>query len=107
MEHAAGERAVAPPLAVPGALVGPAVDDVLEVDVDGCLTLYQRTAPRVLVLNRTATDVWRLGDGTRDETAIVDALARSYGTDAAEIADEVGATIRRFVEEGFLGLTLR
>jgi hypothetical protein len=94
-----GERA--------GPAIGPPAVVVREVDIDGCLSLYQRTSDRVLVLNETASDVWRLIDGTLGEDEIVATLARSYGVDPSVIAGEVRATIRRFVEEGFLGLTLR
>jgi hypothetical protein len=91
----------------PGPVIGPPAVVVREVEIDGCLSLYQRTSDRVLVLNETASDVWRLIDGTLGEDEIVVTLASSYGVQPSVIADEVRATIRRFVEEGFLGLTLR
>jgi hypothetical protein len=85
-----------------GRLVGPPVAAVREVEVDGCLTLYQRDVDQVLVLNQTASDVWRLADGTLHEPELVDCLARAYGLDTESIAPEVHAAIERFVEEGFL-----
>jgi hypothetical protein len=88
------------------ARVGPAVGEVREVDVDGSLTIYRRDIDQVLVLNRTASDVWRLSDGTLDEAEVVDRLAQVYGLDPEDIVDDVRATIARFVREGFIALTL-
>lgn len=88
-------------------LVGPPTASVREVDVDGCLTLYRRASDQVLVLNETASEVWRLADGTLDEEQIVVSLAEAYGVPAAAIRPEVRETIERFVTEGLLGLVLR
>ena len=48
-----------------------------EVEVDGCLSLYRRDAECVMVLNETASDVWRLADGTLAQPEIV-ALGREW-----------------------------
>jgi hypothetical protein len=85
-------------------VVGPPVAGVREVDVDGCLTLYQRAGDQVLILNQTASDVWRLADGSLDEAEMVRLLARAYGVDPSTITGEVHAAIERFVEDGFLDL---
>lgn len=91
----------------PRALVSPPADTVREVDVDGCLSLYRRDVDRVLVLNETASDVWRLADGTLHDDEIVALLATAYGVTGEVIEGEVRATLARLVQEGFLTLDLR
>lgn len=91
----------------PRALVSPPTDAVREVDVDGCLSLYRRDVDRVVVLNETASDVWRLADGTLHDDEIVVLLASAYGVAVEAIEDDVRATLLRLVQEGFLTLDLR
>lgn len=87
-----------------GLSIGPPIGAVREVEVDGCLTIYRRDLDRVLVLNATASDVWRLCDGTLDEPTIVGLLARAYAVDADTIVDDVRSAVQRFVGEGFVDL---
>jgi len=101
-----GARATGAP-AGPRRLVCPPADTVREVEVDGCLSLYRRDVDRVVVLNETASDVWRLADGTLHDDEIVDLLAAAYGVGPDSIGDDVRATLARLVQEGFLTLDLR
>jgi hypothetical protein len=80
---------------------------VREVDLDGCITLYRRGHDSVLVLNETASDVWRLADGTLHDDEVVDLLAAAYGVAPEVIEADVRATIARLVHEGVLTLDLR
>lgn len=91
----------------PYPLIGPPIGAVREVEVDGCLTIYRRDLDRVLVLNTTASDIWRLCDGSLDESEIVGLLARAYAATPDTILEEVRATITTFVEQGFVDLGLR
>jgi hypothetical protein len=95
------------PTRPPRALVSPPADAVREVEIDGCLSLYRRDVDRVVVLNETASDVWRLADGTLHDDEIVELLAAAYGVGPEIIADEVRATLALLVQEGFLSLDLR
>jgi len=90
-----------------GPRVRPPAPVVREVEVDGCLSLYRRDVDQVVVLNETASDVWRLADGTLDDDEIVALLAAAYGVAPEIIGDEVRATLARLVQEGFLTLDLR
>lgn len=66
---------------------------IIESDVDGDLCLYDPMSEKVTVLNGTASDIWRLVDGTMTKDQIVEALAASYGVDHTQIADDVSSTI--------------
>jgi hypothetical protein len=73
-------------------LLTPAASGLTTVEVDGCVSLFNAATQRAVMLNETATEVWRLVDGTRDAEAIVRSVADQYGLDPATIrADVVGA----------------
>ena len=82
--------------------VGPPSPHVVETEVDGDVCLYDPSSERVAVLNGTASDVWRLADGTYTIAEITDLLASSYGTQPTSIAPDVEAVVTEFVEAGFL-----
>lgn len=83
-------------------LVGPPPPEVIETEVRGDISLYDAKREKVLVLNETASDVWRLCDGEQTFDQIVHLLARAYSVPAETIRPEIEQTIRRLVEEGFL-----
>lgn len=73
-------------------LLAPATSGLTAVEVDGCVSVFNAATQRAVMLNETATDVWRLVDGTRNTEAIVRSIAERYGLDPATIrADVVGA----------------
>jgi hypothetical protein len=82
--------------------VGPPAPNVIETEVDGDVCIYDPSSERVAVLNGTASDVWRLADGTYTIAEITDLLASSYGTQPTSIAPDVVAVVTEFVEAGFL-----
>jgi hypothetical protein len=82
--------------------VGPATPGVTEIEVDGRISVYSPVTAEVLMLNETASDVWRLADGTLTLDGLVEALARSYGVQPAAIFDEVSATVARLRREQVL-----
>lgn len=82
--------------------VGPPPDHILTTEVDGDLGLYDPVREQVAILNRTASDIWELCDGTRTITGIARELAAAYSEDLNQIREEVEATIRSFRESGFL-----
>jgi Coenzyme PQQ synthesis protein D (PqqD) len=82
--------------------VGPPSPHVVETEVDGDVCLYDPSSERVAVLNGTASDVWRLADGTYTVAEITDLLASSYGAQPTSIAPDVEAVVAEFIEAGFL-----
>lgn len=82
--------------------VGPPAAQVIETDVQGDLGLYDARQERVLILNRTASDVWLLCDGHHTPEEIVRILARSYNASPDDIRGDVERTLERFRTEGFL-----
>lgn len=85
-------------------MIGPPAAGVMEREVGGCVVLLSPDQSEVLVLNETASDVWRLVDGELTLSDIVSLLARAYGMDPQAICDEVAATIHRFEENGLVSV---
>lgn len=83
-------------------MVGPPAPHVVESEVDGSISLYDPEAEEVLVLNETASDVWRLSDGSETLDQIVKLLARAYGVEPSEIHDEVVETVKGFRQRKLL-----
>ncbi len=82
--------------------VGPPPAHILITEVDGDLGLYDPVREQVAILNRTASDIWELCDGTRTIAGIARELADAYSEDLDQVREEVEATIRSFRESGFL-----
>jgi hypothetical protein len=83
-------------------VIGPPPPHIIETEVRGDISLYDAQNERVLVLNGTASDVWRLCDGEQTADDIVQLLAKAYKVPAQQITLDVRRTIRQLIEEGFL-----
>ena len=46
--------------------IGPPLAHILETEIDEEVSLYDTQTEQVVVLNKTASDVWRLSDGESD-----------------------------------------
>ena len=82
--------------------VGPAPAHVIETEVKGDISLFDARRNHVLVLNATASDIWRLCDGEQTVDEIVELLASAYEVPADDIREEVNRTLERLIEEEFL-----
>ena len=82
--------------------VGPPRPNLLETEVDGDISIYDPGSERVVVLNQTASDVWRLTDGQHTIDEIVELLARAYEVDVHSISDDVGQAVEGFVDAGLI-----
>ena len=82
------------------AKVGPPAANVVESEVDGNINLYDPQTEEVAILNETASDVWRLADGTQTLDQVVALIARAYGVEPQQIEEEVKATVATFVDKG-------
>lgn len=85
-----------------GGLVGPPPANIIETEIKGDISLFDAKTNQVLVLNGTASDVWRLCDGEQTFDQIVGLLARAYGRPADDLRPDVEATVARLIAEGFL-----
>lgn len=83
-------------------MIGPPPAHILETVVDDDISLYDPRSEQVLVLNGTASDIWRLSDGEHDIEGMTLLLAEAYGVEPEAIRDQVVETIRTFTESGFL-----
>lgn len=82
--------------------VGPPRPNLLETEVDGDISIYDPGSERVVVLNQTASDVWRLTDGQHTIDEIAELLARAYQVDVHSISDDVGQAVEGFVDAGLI-----
>lgn len=82
--------------------VGPAVEGVVETDIDDGIALFAPGSGQVFVLNPTAGDVWRLSDGELTFDELVAALARSYAVEPDTIRDDVSTAVEQLRRDGLL-----
>jgi hypothetical protein len=84
------------------AVVGPVIEELSIVEIDGCVSVFNPLTQRAVILNETATKVWHLIDGTRDADEIVRELAGTYAVEPAQIRADVAAAISRLRDEELL-----
>lgn len=82
--------------------VGPPVSGVRALELDGDISLYHPETGHAVVLNATASDIWRLLDGEHGVAGIVALLAAAYGTSPEAIHDDVCRVVADLTEHGFL-----
>ena len=82
--------------------VGPPTDEVVETEIDGSVALFHPESGQALVLNATASDIWRLSDGELSLDGLIATLATAYGLDTEAIGAEVEDTVARLRSHGFL-----
>ncbi|HEU4749507.1 MAG TPA: PqqD family protein [Acidimicrobiia bacterium] len=82
--------------------VGPPRPHVIETEIGDEISLYDPTTERVMVLNTTASDVWRLADGEYTVEELVDLLAQAYQVDPGSIREDVRRAVDRLSSEGLL-----
>lgn len=83
-------------------VVGPPAQGIIETEIDGDIALYDPAREVVAVLNGTASDIWRLADGTETVEEMAVTLARAYEVDATQVASEIEQTVRTLRSDGFL-----
>lgn len=83
-------------------MIGPPSNEIVEAEIEGDLSLYDPHSAEVLVLNSTASDIWRLSDGSLTLEEMVSVLAEFYGAEPDSIRSEVEATVGALVVRGFL-----
>lgn len=80
-------------------------EDLEESVVVDDLALFDPVKFCAITLNRTGRAIWELCNGSRNQSAIVDALLESFEGDRARNEDEVDKLVAYLVEQG--ALTLR
>ena len=71
-------------------------------ELDGRVSLFDPATDEVLVLNETASEVWRLADGTLTIDGIVGRLAPIFDVAADEIRPEVASLVEDLRTRGLL-----
>lgn len=75
---------------------------VQAADLDGNLSLYAEGQQQAVLLNATASALWRLLAQRRSLEELVAQLADDYAVDGSLIADDVRTTLEELVRLGFL-----
>lgn len=88
------------------ARLGPARPGTAEVELDGRFSIYSARRDEVLTLNDTASDVWRLCDGTLTLEEITAVLATAYSTAPDLIAPDLRAVAGQFLDAGLIEMSL-
>ncbi|HEU4925685.1 MAG TPA: PqqD family protein [Vicinamibacterales bacterium] len=72
---------------------------------DGEALLYSATRDEASALNRTATEIWELCDGTRTVGDIARALGKRYGVDEAYLLGDVTAAVTTLRARGLVDVS--
>jgi pyrroloquinoline quinone biosynthesis protein D len=72
---------------------------------DGESLLYSAARDEASALNRTATEIWELCDGTKTIGAIAQALGQRYGVDEAHLLPDVAAAVAALRSRGLLDVS--
>lgn len=83
-------------------VVGPASSHVLETEIGEDISLYDPQTEQVTVLNGTASDIWRLADGSYTVEEITELLASSYQVSPDSIGADVEKTVDELSEAGLI-----
>lgn len=75
---------------------------VRELEIDGDITLFHTRTNSAVILNGTASDVWRLLDGQRMAEEIVSALISVYDVAPATLAEGVENALQQFSDHGLV-----
>ena len=82
--------------------MGPPAPHIIETELEDDLSLYDARAERVVVLNTTASDIWRLADGQHTLDEIVGLLAGAYATAPETIRPDVEQVVASLIDDGLL-----
>lgn len=83
-------------------VIGRPAASVSTVPLDDGLSLFDAATGNALALNRTASDVFALADGTTRLDEVVAILAEAYAVEPAIIAAEVHEVVGRLTAVGVL-----
>jgi hypothetical protein len=83
-------------------MVGPVVAHVLQTEIGDEISVYDPKTEQVTVLNGTASDIWRLMDGTLTLTEITNLIAKAYGVESGDVANDVARTISSLMDAGII-----
>ena len=82
--------------------VGPPLEDVTVVEVEGRISIYNPRTEEVVSLNGTASAVWSLSTGDLSLNQIVEALAQTYSISAHDIRPDVVSAVDRLLAHGLI-----
>ena len=92
----------APTSAADGRLVPAPLPHASTIEVDGRIVVYDERAHSMLVLNASASGLWRRCDGATAIDDIVDDLAAAHVADRHVVMSDVWATVCKLVDLGLV-----
>jgi PqqD family protein of HPr-rel-A system len=94
--------AASDPLAIPGGYIPLKCADVLDLDMDDGLVLFNRGSSVVHHLNPSAALVWQLCDGHGSVAQLSEDIAAEYTLDPLAVQGQVGQLIGEFEALGLV-----
>lgn len=82
------------------------IPDVTEYNLDGEITVFDFSHSKMHMLNMTAAVVWRLCDGTRTLSQLVEDVAVLYDTEAFRVEADVRQVVEEFTGAKLVSLTV-
>lgn len=82
--------------------VGRPADTIRVERLDDELSVFDTSTGTAVALNHTAADILALADGTSTIDDVTHVLARTYGVEAASIADDVRAAVQQLRDANLL-----
>ena len=83
-------------------VVGPPLAGVTEQTVDGQSWLYAPSTEQAVILNDSATAVWRLADGRHGIATVCTLVATAYCVPELAVGADVRSAIAAFVAAGLI-----
>jgi hypothetical protein len=75
---------------------------IVVAEIDGDITAFDPIQSRVVVLNETASEIWRHASGGHTFEDLVSRLANQFGVEATAIREEVATVVSHLIEAGFM-----
>ena len=76
------------------------VSDYSLEELDGELLLYHPAQSTIVYLNKTASLVWGLCDGTNTVEQIIELISKAFSEEAQTISQDVNSTLQKFLQAG-------
>jgi hypothetical protein len=81
------------------------VDQVVWQNIDGEVVIVDPESSTMRILNKTASLIWSLADGTRQTEGIIAEVCRVFDVDEEQARADVDEFCRELLEAGLIGIS--